>query len=51
MHINEHSSIIMPSRLIRNLYYSVSLKTNETQANMVVFGYIVYNLARTLSRY
>jgi hypothetical protein len=37
MHINEHNSIIMPCRLIRNLYYSVSLKTNETQADMVLF--------------
>jgi len=51
MHINDHSSIIMPCRLIRNLYYSVSINTNETQVDMIVLGYIVYNLARILSRY
>jgi hypothetical protein len=33
-HINEQSSIIMSYRLIRNLYYSSSLKKNEAQAHM-----------------
>ena len=50
-HIETYYYLAHPLDKDKVYVYYVPLKTNETQADMVLFGYIVYKLATTLSRY